>query len=304
MVELAPAFIRRIVDVFGDSGTAWVAGLPALLAQYAERHGLSLGAPFEPLSYNYVAPVLLPGGEEGVLKAGVPGAEFQCEVAALRIYDGRAAVRLLDSDVARGIMVLERVRPGVPLEAVPDDAEATRIAAQVMQRLWRPVPAGHTFPTNADWLRGFERLRRAFEGGAGPFPPRLVDMAEDLAGELLPTSAEPVLLHGDLHHGNILSSEREGWLAIDPKGLVGEPAYEVGSLLRNPTPHYLAWPGIDRIMAQRVDILADACGFERRRVAGWGLAQAVLSAWWSYEDHEGGWEPAIACAELLAPFVE
>jgi streptomycin 6-kinase len=106
--------------------------------------------------------------------------------------------------------------------------------------------------------------------------------------------AEPVLLHGDLHHWNILTSEREPWLALDPKGVVGEPGYEIGPLLLNPT----LQPG--HVLARRIDQLAEELGLDRERLLGWGLAHAVLSAWWSVEDHGHGWEEAITCAELLA----
>ncbi len=108
------------------------------------------------------------------------------------------------------------------------------------------------------------------------------------------------MLHGDLHHDNILSAERQPWLAIDPKGVVGEPAYEVGALLRNlwEDRHRLANPR--RMLESRVYQLAEELDIARSRVRGWGVAQAVLSAWWCIEDNDGCWESAIAVAELLA----
>ena len=109
-----------------------------------------------------------------------------------------------------------------------------------------------------------------------------------------------MLLHGDLHHGNILSAERQPWLALDPKGVVGEAEYEVGALLRNPMPQILDEAQPRQLLSRRVDQLAEELGFDRARLIGWGLAQAVLSAWWTYEDHGHGWEPGIACANHLA----
>jgi len=81
---------------------------------------------------------------------------------------------------------------------------------------------------------------------------------------------------------------------------VVEPAYDVGAWLRNPLPELLTWPDPKRVLARRVAIFADALGLDPARIRGWGTAQAVLSAWWMVEDHGGGWEPMIACAELLA----
>ena len=107
------------------------------------------------------------------------------------------------------------------------------------------------------------------------------------------------MLHGDLHHFNILSAERELWLAIDPKGVVGEPAYEVGAYMRNPWPQLLSQPGVSTIMSRRLDVFSEELGIERQRLRGWAFAQAVLSAWWSYEDHGQVSEHALACAALL-----
>jgi streptomycin 6-kinase len=152
----------------------------------------------------------------------------------------------------------------------------------------------------ADWAEDFGKLRAMHGGGTGPLPARLVEEAETLFADLLASQAEPVLLHGDLHHSNILSSAgRALWLAIDPKGVVGEPAYETGALLRNPE-RLLTEPEPGRILARRVDQLAEELGLDRARVRGWGLAQAVLAAVWGLEDHgevQGRW---LRCAELLA----
>ncbi len=291
-----------MIELNGDEGAAWVDALPALLARCADRWGLTLEPPFT-LSYNYVAPARRADGTPVVLKVGFPGRELLTEIAALRFYDGHGIAQLLDADPEWGALLLERLVPGMMLSEVPDDAEATRIAAEVMRQLWRPLPPDHGFRSVADWTAGLAKLRPHFGGGTGPLPASLVERAEGLFADLLPTMADPVLLHGDLHHWNIMTAEREPWLALDPKGIAGEPAYEVGALLRNQIPRLLALPDPARAMARRVDMLADALGFDRARIAGWGVAQAVLSAWWSIEDHGYGGEEAITCAQLLRPLL-
>lgn len=293
------SFARTIGEVFGARGVAWLAALPALLDEYAGRWGLTLGAPFN-LSYNYVLAATRADGTPAVLKLGVPNPELSSEAAALRHYAGRGCARLLEADVERGALLIERLLPGSPLSAVADDEQATASAAGVMRALWRPPPDEHQFPTTARWGAGFARLRAHYGGGTGPLPAPLVAQAERLFAELQASAGAPALLHGDLHHGNILATGPAGWLAIDPKGVVGEPAYEVGTLLRNPIERVLGAADPAALLARRVDILAGALGLNRRRLIGWGLAQAVLSAWWSIEDHGHGWQPAIALAEHLA----
>ncbi len=289
-------------DVYGAAGDDWIARLPAILAACAERWSLDIDEPFA-LTYNYVAPCARADGTPAVLKVGYPAKELFTEMAAVRFYDGQGMAALLDSDNAFGAMLLERLEPGLPLDPRADDAAATAAAAGVMRSLWRPLPPDHTFPTIETWGKGFERLRKTFDGGAGPFPAALVAEAEDLYASLAASAAPPVLLHGDLHHGNILSAHRAPWLAIDPKGLAGEPAYEVGALLLNP-PDFARWPDAPALTARRVAQLADELAIDRKRIRGWGIARTVLSSWWTYEDHGRVGEEALACARYIAEVPE
>lgn len=300
MVTLPEDFARTIVEGYGTAGVEWLNRLPSLIADCSERWSLTVLSPFDPLSYNYVAPAVRADGTKVVLKVGVPNPELLTEIEALRLFDGQGSVRLLDAEAELGALLLERLEPGTLLLSVADDKQATAIAAQVMRQLWKPVPSEHPFPTVGRWAAGLWRLRQHFAGGTGPFPSALVGMAETLFADLVSSMDTPVLLHGDLHHWNILAAERQPWLALDPKGVVGEPAYEVGALLRNPMPRLLTWPRPRQVLARRVDQLAEVLGFDRERLVGWATAQAVLSAWWSYEDHGHGWEQGIACAEILA----
>lgn len=291
-------FSRTIIECYGEPGRAWLERLPSLLAEIAESWSLTILPPFSNLTYNYVAPAIRHHGEIAVLKVGVPNPELTTEAAALRFFDGRGCVRLIATDEARGAMLIEHLKPGTPLRSLEPDDQTVRLAASIMRQIWRPAPDNHPFPTTAMWGKGFERMRRTFDGGSGPFPPVLAHTAEQLYAELDALSTTPVVLHGDLHQDNILKAQRDPWLAIDPKGVVGDAAYDTGALLRNPPPWHTQRE-LARLMERRVSLLAESLGFEHEQIAGWGLAQAVLSAWWSYEDHGHGWEEAIACAEAL-----
>jgi streptomycin 6-kinase len=264
-----------------------------------------VGPPFEGLSYNYVAPALTREGSEVVLKMGLPRRELETEIAALWLYNGRGAVKLLDVNAELGALLLERLRPGTLLVTLRDDDQCTAAAAQVMKALWRPVPDTHPFPTVFDWARAFSRLRERYSGGTGPIEAAWVEQAEAVFAEFEQTpSGMPVLLHGDLHHMNILSAQRSPWLAVDPKGVVGEPAYEPGALLRNPVPAIFARSDLPRLTARRIDQLAEHLEIDRRRIASWGMAQAVLSAVWNVEERKpvgSGWLLcARACHELMS----
>ncbi|PKB82167.1 MAG: hypothetical protein BZY88_05215 [SAR202 cluster bacterium Io17-Chloro-G9] len=290
-------FSRNVIGVHGEVGAAWLGRLSGIIADCERRWSIKVMPPFAPLSYAYVAPANLADGSEAVLKVRVPNGDFQLEMEALRLFDGKGTVRLLQADPGLGAMVLERLKTGTLLSSLTDDGRATTIAAQVMQQLLRSPPPGHCFPGVSEWAAGLGTLRERFGGATGPFPESLVDRAETLFSQLIATMGEPVLLHGDLHQYNILSAQRQPWLAIDPKGVVGEAEYEVGPFLRN---CLLNRPHPERLLARRVDKLANDLGFERERILGWGLAQAVLSAWWSFEDSGRVGEEAMICAQVLA----
>jgi streptomycin 6-kinase len=294
-------FARAVVAFRGAEGEAWLHSLDASVEECAARWSLEVGPPFLPLSYNYVATATRADGARLVLKLCFPDAEAATEREALRLFDGRGSVRLLDSDEGRGALLLERLEPGTKLAEMceTDDEGATSFAASVMRSLRRPAPDAHDFPSVARWGEGFRRYRTLFGGKTGPIPARLFEEAETLFRDLNNSAAEPVLLHGDLHHENILAARREPWLSIDPKGVVGEPAYEVGALLRNPNRRMLAWPNLARVMERRVRQLSDELGFERERVRGWGLSQAILAAVWSCEDGADA-AHGVACAEAIA----
>lgn len=292
-IEIPGDFARRIERTYRDDGREWLGRLPTLVAECERRWSLSVGPPFTPLSYSYTAPARDRYGGGVVLKLAVPGPFAVAEIDALRLFDGDGAARLVDSDEGLGAMLLERLEPGgLLLEA--GEREATSVAAGLMVRLRKPVPPGHRFHDVWQWMRGLERLRSAFDGGTGPFPPSLVERAE---AHLANPSGQKAVLHGDLHHYNILSAGREPWLAIDPKGIVGEPEYEAAAFLRN---NLLDRTEPPRVLSMGLDQIAEEAGLDRERMIGWGLADRVLSAWWSYEESGQANESDLALAAMYA----
>lgn len=291
-------YARTQAEVYGEAGAEWVRQLPALLDGCARRWSLTIEAPF-PLSYNYVAPAARANGEPVVLKVCFPAREFNSEASALTSYAGHGMARLLDAELSQGLLLLERLLPGTRLRTLPGD-EATVIAIDIMRQLWRPPPAGHALIPLDSWVAGIGRLRAHFGGTTGPLPERAVDRAERLMADLLASPGEAVVLHGDLHHDNILAAQRQPWLAIDPKGLLGDAAFDTCAWIHNAIPEDAA-PAESRRIAERcIALLADGLGIDRERIRAWAEAQAVLSGFWMVEDHGRGWEPALATAEMLA----
>lgn len=293
-------FAEFVADYWGDEGAEWLRSLPALLAEYSRRWSLTPLPPFAGLTYNYVTPVRRADGSAAVLKAGVPGDEFRAGIVYTRLCEGRGVVRLIEADAERCVMLMERAAPGLPLARLEDDDAATAIGADVMRECWRPVPASHPFPSVAGWLRAFARVRELYDGGSGPLPEGTLARAETLGRELLASAPYERLMHGDLHHDNVVSAQREPWLLIDPKGLVGDPGYETGPFINNPYGRMETWPDPARNFARRADILSERLSYPRERILAWGFVQAVLSAAWHVEDGSDRYGPSVARAEILA----
>jgi len=198
----------------------------------------------------------------------------------LQAFAGMGVARLYEE--TDGAVLIERLRPGnslVSLVLNGDDEEATTILATVMQKM-----AGAEIPkscvTAQDWAKGFDRYLASCDDQISS---QLVKSGQRVYTDLCGSQLQVRLLHGDLHHYNVLYDADRGWLAIDPKGVVGELEYEVGAALRNPV--------------ERPDLFASASTVKRRlkqfssiltldveRALAWGFAQAVLSAVWQVED--------------------
>ncbi len=338
-MNLPPIFINNIRHAFGERGETFLADLPKLIEIASKQWGLTDIIPVRELSYNFVAfakrsSITLATArsaapaetlqDEVILKIGVPHRELNSEIAALKYFNGDGAVRLLEHDPEHSMFLLERLRPGKMLVALEDDDQRTNIAADVMLKLWRHLEPGSElsepegFIKLTDWFDGLKGLRPMFDGGTGPFPQKLIERFEETLSRLYTESSPPCLIHGDFHHFNVLSSERgcaadvmpaawrsggtkpPGWIAIDPKGVIGPPEYEVGPLMINPWESFLNGTN-PRVQARRrLDILSERLGFPRERLRDWALCHAILSSWWDMKPDGTGGEYSLQCAELFA----
>lgn len=228
-------------------------------------------------------------GEPAMLK--IPRDEEERFGGLLMVWwDGDGAARVLAHD--ENALLLERATGPLSLAGMVRagcDDEASRIICRVASRLHapRPKPLPDLIPLER-WFRQLGPMA-ARQGG-------ILANADAAARHLLATQRDIVPLHGDIHHGNILDFGDRGWLAIDPKRLVGERTFDFVNVLRNPegdAPFALAHLG------RRSAILAEAAGLDRTRLLQWLLAFAGLSAAWHLED---GTEPTLdlAIAERTA----
>ena len=278
-------YSNTIIAIHKERGREWIASLPSLITYCEKKWKCSVLDPFD-LSYNYVAPVVCVGGKRLVLKLSVPNHEFQDELTAVTLYkDNNGMVNLVGFDRKKGIMLLENVEPGKPLSTVENDIEATNIAASVLKQLWKETEINdfHLLKTTVQNELSLKRIIQENNEGFGPFSKELLSSALTIFNRLNSSISRYYVLHGDLHHYNILSCDNKGWVAIDPKGLIGEREYDVIQFLLNRLPSENKY----NIVRDRIEIFVKELGLSKNRILLWGYVHAILSVCWSVEESEG-----------------
>jgi len=295
--NLPPPFVQNALDLHGKAGEQWLNDLPRIVQKISKHWSLKVGKFFPNLSYNFVVTCVCENSEKAVLKIGFPeeNSLVFSEERALKFFDGEGAIRVLRTDEKFYALLLEKATPGEDLRKIcwRDDAEANQIAIDIMRRLWRKPPESHDFPMLENWIKGFEKAENT------RFPAQAIKKAQSFFDELLALSKNKFVLHGDLHHENILSARRKPYLAIDPKGIVGDIGYEISVFLNNPRGWVLKQPEAQKILRRRVEQFAEAFEIEPLILRKWAFAEAVLSVWWTFEDNGTDWEKCLAYAEFL-----
>ncbi|WP_010192173.1 aminoglycoside phosphotransferase family protein [Bacillus sp. m3-13] len=285
MVKLPPNYVQTIKNIHKVEGEAWLQDFDSLIEYCEEKWRLKVLAPFD-LSYNFVAPAKKMDGAQVVLKLSLPNKEIRSEVEALSFFAGEGMVQVIDTDVEKGILMLERLSPGHTLATLENEVEATEIAAGIMKSLWVPETPDSRLPQIEEREQSLIKFYKAHPTGKAPITQDLLQKAIHTFQRLLQEKKERYILHGDLHHYNILKSH-SSWVAIDPKGLVGEREYDTIQFLLNNLPDQ----DIEPILSERIAVLVDNLKLDERRILAWGFAHSVLSVCWSLEDGEEYSEP-------------
>ncbi|MFM9370667.1 aminoglycoside phosphotransferase family protein [Streptomyces sp. Da 82-17] len=292
MIDVPETFARTTVAREGGTGAAWLAELPGIVGALLDRWGCERDGDVLHGAVGVVVPVRTRGGEPAVLKVSFPHPGNDHEPDAFAAWRGRGAVRLYERDDERYAMLLERVRTAT-LAEVEDQDEVLRVAGRVSRRLAVPAPPGlpRLRDRAAEWADQLERdaweLRHAL-------PRRTLDHALATIREL--GAAQPdTLIHGDLHARNILRADREPWLAVDPKGHVGDPAYDGGTLLKSRALAFLEADDLRAAAHRALAVFAEAAGLDVDRVRRWTQLHAVQAAFWA---RRHGFEAARSGPEL------
>jgi streptomycin 6-kinase len=291
------SFLDKAEVQFGAKGPEWVASLPSLIEHCIRRWRLVDVRPVEDLSINLVCYATSSAFGPVVLKMQGPHPDRFTEMQALQLFSDDLACRCLECDFQRAVMLLERLVPGRTLRSAAAPPKQLQEGIELAASLPVPAPKDSAFPSYEDWLRSaFTKVRKNYR------PSRRMLELMDAAWELYAgvDDGQRFLLHGDLHHDNILSAGDKGWKIIDPQGVIATPLFECGRFIEN---HVIDDSGLDRALADEA-VAAFAAAYHRpaRDVAAAFFVLHVLSTCWGFD--MGYSEDQLArqeteCAEIL-----
>jgi len=293
-LQLDPAKQRFINKRFGSIGSAWIRDFPELIQDCLLQWGLTLiGRAEAGLAVNTV--FFGQRGEQAcVLKVGLPQPEQLTEIEALGLFSSDQVVNVLAWDEPKRALLMERIQPGLTLRSLlgnPDlDTDLVSYAAPLLVSLQVPAEETCQLPTYQNWLKdGFspEVLEQA------PKLAQYVDLALRLNCGLTDRWNDVFVLHGDLHHDNILKDSLLGWVAIDPKGVIGPRIYDCGRFIHNFIP-LAADRGCTSdavalaagLILRRCQTLSELSPYPTEDLIAVGFIDLTLASSWSVADGE------------------
>lgn len=292
------AFVEKITGAFQEEGKQWLNRLHLIIEEYREKWDLSIHGPVDNLSYNYVLNVLQKDGTPAILKVGVPNWDFSNEINTLITYNGIGCVKILRFDHKDGIMLLEKISPGNMLYSLPEE-QAIEQYAEVYSKLPKILNPELSLTQIITWFSAFDRYLESEYVKEYPLEEFVVE-AKMLVDDFLYESDEIVLLHGDLHHENILYSDKHGWTVIDPKGVVGHLYFDFTSFMVN---HLPINQDVKEILHNRINIISTLLQLDKQKLIEASFIMATLSACWAIEDKDPNWELTYICTKHFRSFL-
>ncbi|WP_018658590.1 aminoglycoside phosphotransferase family protein [Actinomadura flavalba] len=282
-IEVPAALAASYARGFGEPGTAWLATLPTLAADFLDRWDLTLDGPSRCGEASLVLPVTRGDGVRAALRLQMPREETTAALIGLRTWDGDGIVRLLDHDPESSTMLLERLDGARSLTSLEDDDAAMGVIAGLLARLVT-VPAPDGLRRLADVAGAMvEQVPRAVTALPDPAHRRRLRSWASAVAELLDDTGDR-MLHWDLHFGNVLAADREPWLAIDPEPLAGDPGFDLWPALNSRWDDVVAKGDARRTVRRRFDLLTETLDLDRARATVWTLARLLQNALWDIED--------------------
>lgn len=276
-------FSDKIIRMLGDNGREWLDELPHIINSCKEKWNLYNLSYTNDLSYNFVCFADSSDFGEVALKVGYPNIELYTEIKALQLYEGKNICKLYDFDKKLGALLLERITPGFNLTTINNNSERFEIAADLIYNLSIPNNDINSIPHYSDWVhKAFREAKK--ENIVGSKMLSLIDIAEKYYRDLENSQTTKTLIHGDLHHFNILQGKNSKWKIIDPKGVIGIPCLECARFIEN----QLSMVKKDEMfnsLDEMITVFSNKFSLSKQIITKGLFVDAVLSTTWSFEDN-------------------
>jgi len=272
---------KNMQSIYQEKGEKWIADLPAIVDLVREHWKLIHVIPVENMTYHFVAKAEMESHQKVVLKIGLDKKSIENEKKTLLFFNGKGSVKLLDFYEEYHAMLLDQIIPGYSLKSIyPAQFDfVIETYCKTMQKLHsRKLPYYHSFPHVHSWLAAIDHVSK------DKLPQILIEKAIDLKNKLLSTLSNEKLLHGDLHHDNIIQDKNE-WIIIDPKGVVGEVEFEAAAFDFMHIDELANYKEAKEIMHSRIERLAKKAHLDPQRLMDWVYVRLILMAVWSVEDN-------------------
>lgn len=290
---------QNIINIYGKQGEEWIANLPDIIDALAKHWNLSHFTPIDNKTFSYVAKAITNTNTNQpiVLKICCDEKSMTNEIQALKYFDGDGSIQLLDYHPKYNASLLQQAIPGTTLKTIyPTQIDyVMNCYVHTMKRLHsKHLPSKHSYQHIGEWLRTIDGLTPN-----KPCPAHLLEKAISLKNSLLATMTTEIFLHGDLHHDNILKNNDE-WLAIDPKGIVGEPEFEIAAFDFMYVTELADNINVKDIFESRANLLAKKSGLNAQRIKNWVFVRLILMAAWHIEGNgDPKWAIGLA-AQLMS----
>ena len=293
-MKLNSEFVSNISDIYGELGKTWLKDLPIHIERICIQWNVQFVKPIPDLSYNFVGIVKIHSGVDAILKMAPVKEHIASEAHWLHCFTSGVAT-LYEYNELENAILMEQLKPGQSLKSLVKegkDDDATRIICRTIKNIQSHQIESFAFKHLSEMAYGFDLL-------IGHIDERLISKAKTLFHEHTNDRKNDVVLHGDLHHDNILSSG-DDWKAIDPHGYVGDPVFEVGPMIYNPLDgSFPKDKSLSEIVKRRIAILQEELPFDPQRIKDWTFCMALLSAAWTIEGHGNLPEHVIEVAKVI-----
>ena len=299
-MQITIEFSNQIIKSFGTHGKNWLLTLPEIIDYSIQKWQLINLLPVKGLQGNYVAYGYSNVRRQNiVLKISVFSKQFNNEKSALLYFNGNGVNRLLDYDETKNILLLDKIGNGITLKSLfPDnDNQAVYIASSIINKLRECNKKHldiHQYPTLSEFVLVFNDFNHP------EIAKELIKVAKNLAQELVNKNHPNYLLHGDLHHYNIISSNDGSWVSIDPHGVIGHIEYEVGAFIRNPIPDIFDERyDLSQIINNRFNLFAKLLNLDKNLVISYSYISTMLAIIWDVEDNGSYYKDWLKCLLVI-----